>query len=147
MKYFGIAVSALALAFGLNAAQAAPAANQPQVESAAGGLVKQVQWESGYCRQLRYSCVYKHRLGEQGEGNCRRYREQCGGYGGGYEGRGYEGRGYCDSLRNACIYKENPAAKLEKATAAAIANSAAATKLRRALSHARTATPSQRATL
>lgn len=111
MKYFGIAVTALAFAFGLNAAQAAPAVNQPPVESAAGGLVKQVQWESGYCRQLRYGCVYKNRLGEGGEGNCRRYREQCGdhggGYGGGYEGRRYEGRSSCDSLRNACIYKES----------------------------------------
>jgi hypothetical protein len=105
MKYFSIAVSALALAFGLNAAQAAPLSGRPQVQSAASGLVKQVQWESGYCRQLRYGCAYKHRLGEEGEGNCRRYREQCGGYG--YEGRRYEGRSYCQSLRNACIYKES----------------------------------------
>jgi hypothetical protein len=29
------------------------------------------------CRELRYACVNKERLGEQGEGNCRRYRELC----------------------------------------------------------------------
>ncbi len=110
MKYFSIAVSALAFAFGLNAApaaQAAPLSGWPQVQSAASGLVRQVQWESGYCRQLHYGCVYKHRLGEEGEGNCRRYRQECGGYGGGYEGRRHEGRSYCESLRNACVYKES----------------------------------------
>jgi hypothetical protein len=29
------------------------------------------------CEELRYACLNKERLGEQGEGNCRRYRELC----------------------------------------------------------------------
>ena len=29
------------------------------------------------CRQLRAACLNKERLGEQGEGNCRRYRSLC----------------------------------------------------------------------
>jgi hypothetical protein len=29
------------------------------------------------CEELRYACINKDRLGEQGEGNCRRYRQLC----------------------------------------------------------------------
>jgi hypothetical protein len=29
------------------------------------------------CRELRAACLNKDRLGEQGEGNCRRYRQTC----------------------------------------------------------------------
>jgi hypothetical protein len=29
------------------------------------------------CRSLRLACMNKDRLGEQGEGNCRRYRQAC----------------------------------------------------------------------
>lgn len=29
------------------------------------------------CRDLREACLNKDRLGEQGEGNCRRYRNAC----------------------------------------------------------------------
>ena len=31
----------------------------------------------GQCDELRAACLNKDRLGEQGEGNCRRYREMC----------------------------------------------------------------------
>jgi len=44
---------------------------------------------------LRRACIYKERLGEVGEGNCRRYRRECGGR-----------VSYCERLRRACIYKE-----------------------------------------
>jgi len=30
------------------------------------------------CEELRRACLHKEELGEQGEGNCRRYRETCG---------------------------------------------------------------------
>jgi hypothetical protein len=30
------------------------------------------------CRELRRACLHKEELGEQGMGNCRRYRELCG---------------------------------------------------------------------
>jgi hypothetical protein len=31
----------------------------------------------GQCAELRRACLNKERLGEQGEGNCRRYRALC----------------------------------------------------------------------
>jgi hypothetical protein len=35
--------------------------------------------QTGYreCRELRRACMHKEELGEQGEGNCRRYRQLC----------------------------------------------------------------------
>jgi hypothetical protein len=30
------------------------------------------------CRELRAACIHKEELGEQGMGNCRRYRAMCG---------------------------------------------------------------------
>jgi hypothetical protein len=29
------------------------------------------------CEELRSACLHKEELGEEGEGNCRRYRETC----------------------------------------------------------------------
>ena len=46
------------------------------------------------CAYLRYKCTHKEQLDEVGEGNCRRYRSECGGI------------SYCERLRRACIYKE-----------------------------------------
>ena len=31
-----------------------------------------------YCSELRRSCQMKRELGEQGQGNCRRYQAECG---------------------------------------------------------------------
>ena len=31
----------------------------------------------GDCEELRRACLHKDELGEEGEGNCRRYRETC----------------------------------------------------------------------
>ncbi len=31
----------------------------------------------GECRELRRACLYKEELGEEGRGNCRRYRALC----------------------------------------------------------------------
>jgi hypothetical protein len=33
--------------------------------------------ESRECEELRRACLHKDELGEEGEGNCRRYREKC----------------------------------------------------------------------
>jgi hypothetical protein len=58
--------------------------------------IEQVQYGGGgYCERLRRACVYKDRRGEVGEGNCRRYREECGGR-----------ASYCERLRRACVYKD-----------------------------------------
>jgi hypothetical protein len=43
-------------------------------------LLEPVQyWGSSYCERLRRACQYKEYRGEVGEGNCRRYRAECGG--------------------------------------------------------------------
>lgn len=59
-------------------------------------VVDQVQYGGGrYCERLRRACIYKEERGEVGEGNCRRYRAECGG-----------GPSYCERLRRACVYKD-----------------------------------------
>lgn len=32
---------------------------------------------SARCQELREACIHKQELGEEGEGNCRWYRENC----------------------------------------------------------------------
>ena len=36
------------------------------------------RYEGSRCRDLRAACMHKDELGEQGMGNCRRYRANCG---------------------------------------------------------------------
>jgi hypothetical protein len=50
------------------------------------------------CNELRRSCEMKGQLGEQGEGNCRRYREACGARPSRAE--------TCRELRAACMNKD-----------------------------------------
>ena len=59
-------------------ASAAPlSSTAPQLEPS---LVQQTQgW--GHCRRLQRACEFKHQRGEAGEGNCARYRRECGGFG------------------------------------------------------------------
>ena len=87
-------VLALCMAFGLvfaghSAASAAPAG---KADLGIGTSLTQVQY-AGYCEKLRRSCVYKVERGEIGQGNCHRYRVECG-----------RAR-YCEKLRQACRYK------------------------------------------
>jgi len=51
----------------------------------------------GQCEELRRACENKDRLGEQGEGNCRRYREAC---------QRPVRRDVCSELRAACLNKD-----------------------------------------
>jgi hypothetical protein len=51
----------------------------------------------GQCEQLRRACENKDALGEQGEGNCRRYRESC---------QRPVRRDVCGELRQACLNKD-----------------------------------------
>jgi hypothetical protein len=104
VKRFSIAAAVFALAIGPNTAQAGSLPGQTLAQDSVPGIATQVQYESGHCRHLRYTCQYKHRLGEVGEGNCRRFREECRS---GYERPHFDNRSYCDRLRNACIYKES----------------------------------------
>ena len=51
------------------------------VPSAGGveSVIQKTDYRRGrYCERLRRACVYKEERGEQGEGNCRRYRRECG---------------------------------------------------------------------
>ena len=61
--------------FGLSAASAAPLTREG---IAAQGVIEQAQYDSRYCRRLRRACENKEVRGEVGEGNCRRYRRECG---------------------------------------------------------------------
>ena len=93
MKSF-LAAAALSVAllmpqFAAAAPGAAPAGVLP-----AQSAVETVQY-GGYCARLRRACEYKFERGQGGEGNCRRYREEC-------SGRAQ----YCESLRRACVNKD-----------------------------------------
>ena len=72
---------------------AAPLSTYPgeNLQGSAGVLLK-VQ---GRCETLRRACENKRELGETGEGNCRQYREECGG----------RRASNCAELRRACLYK------------------------------------------
>jgi hypothetical protein len=75
-----------------SAGPAAPGGNLVHDKAGLETLVQPAQY--GRCERLRRACVYKEYRGEAGEGNCRRYREECGGI------------SYCERLRRACVYKE-----------------------------------------
>jgi hypothetical protein len=60
------------------ALSSAPAAPLTREGIAAQGVIEQAQYESRYCRRLRRACENKDVRGETGEGNCRRYRRECG---------------------------------------------------------------------
>jgi hypothetical protein len=50
------------------------------VEFGPGGVRIHPYHHHGYgadCRELRQACLHKEEVGEQGQGNCRRYREVC----------------------------------------------------------------------
>ena len=92
-------IGAMILAAGLGLASISSAVATPAGVDVRGfleGAAQQVQyWRGNYCERLRRACIYKEERGEVGEGNCRRYRQEC------------SGRvSYCERLRRACIYKE-----------------------------------------
>jgi hypothetical protein len=59
----------------LSAASAAPLTREGVI---AQGVIEKTQYETRYCRRLRRACENKDVRGEVGEGNCRRYRRECG---------------------------------------------------------------------
>jgi hypothetical protein len=62
------------LAIALAAAMFVLPVNAQGIEIGPGG----VRVGGGRCEQLRRACENKQALGEEGEGNCRRYRAVCG---------------------------------------------------------------------
>jgi hypothetical protein len=69
--------AAIGVGFAALPSAAAPLGNA-RTAAPEARLVEQVQM-SNYCRHLRRACTYKYERGEVGEGNCRRYRRECGG--------------------------------------------------------------------
>jgi hypothetical protein len=66
---------------GASAVLAAPTGWMLHDTAGLGQVVEPVQyWGGDRCERLRRACVYKEERGEEGEGNCRRYRRECGGY-------------------------------------------------------------------
>ena len=94
-------IGAMILAAGLGLASVPSAVAVPVGVDVRGaglveGIVEQAQYgRGGYCERLRRACIHKEERGEVGEGNCRRYRQECGGR-----------VSYCERLRRACVYKE-----------------------------------------
>jgi hypothetical protein len=78
-------LSAIVLVAGFGLAGVATATAAPVDSGARSGdvlesIVEKVHYRRGrYCERLRRACVYKEERGEVGEGNCRRYRSECGG--------------------------------------------------------------------
>jgi hypothetical protein len=55
------------------------------------------------CADLRRACLYKERLGEVGEGNCKHYRERCRP---GFMVPAQNNENRCNVLRRECLFQE-----------------------------------------
>ena len=68
-----------ALAAAAASTLAAPALSQPMPrdEPPSGVIVQDTHPGMARCDELRKACLHKDELGEQGEGNCKWYRENC----------------------------------------------------------------------
>jgi hypothetical protein len=76
MQSFIIGACAAA-GLGLFVATASAAPYSSKTFTAPENLVEQAQ-SGRYCARLRRACEFKNERGEAGEGNCRRYRQECG---------------------------------------------------------------------
>jgi hypothetical protein len=92
---YGVLLACCLSFLGISAASAAQAGGGIPSLAGVQTLLEQVQY-GGYCSRLRYRCENKDELGEEGEGNCRRYRQECGG----------QRRSYCENLRYRCENKD-----------------------------------------
>ena len=72
MRMYALAIAAAAALFA-----PVPASSQA-IEIGPGGVhIDGDRAQQGDCEELRLACLHKDELGEEGEGNCRRYRETC----------------------------------------------------------------------
>ena len=90
----GLIVAASCILTGVSVASAAPVGPSLTDNAVTADTLVQKTASSDRCSYLRYKCNNKGQLGEYGEGNCRRYRRECGQI------------SYCERLRRACINKE-----------------------------------------
>lgn len=88
-----VAAGAAMILISMGAVSAAPGSTtQLGVAAASESALKHVQYEESFCARLRDRCKFKYELGKSGDGNCRRYQEECGG------GR----ESFCERLRHRC---------------------------------------------
>ena len=92
-------VPAIAIAVA-GAAWAAPLSFGPMEGDRGGGLVLRVQDD---CEDLRRACLDKDAMGERGQGNCKRYREQC-----------HVAPDHCARLLKACLREDARGPKRER---------------------------------
>jgi hypothetical protein len=92
--FLGMAIAFCMAIGGLSVASAAPIGGGGVDTATVADATLQKVVTAGYCERLKRACAYKEERGEQGEGNCRRYRAECGHF------------NYCQALRRSCIYKE-----------------------------------------
>lgn len=91
---FGMAIAFCMAIGGVSTASAAPAGGSGiSTAIIADSMVLKADY-GNYCRRLKRACDYKEERGEEGQGNCRRYRAECG------------QANYCERLRRACVHKE-----------------------------------------
>jgi hypothetical protein len=60
-----------------SASATGPATGDVRDAASQQSLIEHAQY-GRYCARLRRACEFKHERGEVGEGNCRRYRRECG---------------------------------------------------------------------
>ena len=95
----GIAIKAVAagaamIMMTIGASYAASVSNNP-LNGAFDAGVLHVQYGGEHCQRLRWRCEHKNELGQEGEGTCRRYHEECG-----------ERVHNCERLRRDCEFKD-----------------------------------------
>ena len=77
MRTYALAIAAAAL-FTIPAPVFSQGVQVPDIEIGPGGVrVGSPRASHEECEELRRACLHKEELGEEGEGNCRRYRETC----------------------------------------------------------------------
>ena len=81
MRTFALAIAAAAL-FAFPSSTFSQIIEVPGVEIGPGGVRigkphRRERASHEECEELRSACLHKEELGEEGEGNCRRYRETC----------------------------------------------------------------------
>jgi hypothetical protein len=100
MKMIRAAAIALAVVLSSGGGLYPGAQAQPSIQIGPGGIRVddgRARRGGGQCEELRLACENKDRLGEQGEGNCRRYRQM---------GQRQFRQQVCEELRVACLNKD-----------------------------------------
>jgi hypothetical protein len=77
MRVYALAIAAAALC-AFPTSTFSQGIEVPGVEIGPGGVrIGRERASHRECEELRLACLHKEELGEEGEGNCRRYRETC----------------------------------------------------------------------